>query len=619
MAQVEMFAAKANSPVTELTAAITDVATTVSVLDASKLPDAPNIATIGVDETAETIKYTGKSGNTLTGVTRGFSGTAAKAWAIGVGVARYFTAYDADALRENVAEHSAELVTVNAQLADISTVLVGVSWYGAIADGNSHPLSERYATLAQAQSVYPFATSLTNEIDWCALQMALNSGNNIAVYGGLIVDQAATASRGGIKLSGNGSITLTNKNDDILRITGTELSPLDNIEIYGLEFIGNADKADITPQRAINMFWVNTVNIHDCIFKEFNCAMRLQRCNDLQVHHNKLYDIHETSDNINGYGVLYEGCKRQTTSFNQFYRVERHSIYLNGYEAAVISGNTLIGDPAYVPASGYEMPIKLTNGNGCSILNNTCRYTVGFVWLDTAFDGLLLGPEDVIISGNACENYLQNDSIVTGWIFLKGMYMKNIKVTSNTFKTAYNHAFHYTGSGNVEITNNTIDGGVQGLRVDTASTGARIKFSDNLLLNLTSGINVTNANALIYGRNNGFKNVSAVSNWNSIYPNVAVLDNYDIDSVDAKLINSGESTIDVRLGNTFRVSNTGVTNVTGLSGQGKQQKVTLYFTNGNTILKHSSTFRMKTGADVTSVVGMVKVFYQESIGNWWEI
>ncbi|OMD32087.1 GDSL-type esterase/lipase family protein [Paenibacillus odorifer] len=110
MAQVEMFAAQANSPATELTAAITDVATTVSVLDASKLPDAPNIATIGVDESAETIKYTGKSGNTLTGVTRGFSGTVAKAWATGVGVARYFTAYDADALRENVTEHSAQLV-----------------------------------------------------------------------------------------------------------------------------------------------------------------------------------------------------------------------------------------------------------------------------------------------------------------------------------------------------------------------------------------------------------------------------------------------------------------------------------------------------------------------------
>ncbi|OMC94376.1 NosD domain-containing protein [Paenibacillus odorifer] len=132
MAQVEMFAAKANSPATELTAAITDVATTVSVLDASKLPDAPNIATIGVDESAETVRYAGKSGNDLTGVTRGFSGTVAKAWATGVGVARYFTAYDADALRENVAGHSAELVSVSEQLADIT---LNVKMFGAIGNG----------------------------------------------------------------------------------------------------------------------------------------------------------------------------------------------------------------------------------------------------------------------------------------------------------------------------------------------------------------------------------------------------------------------------------------------------------------------------------------------------
>lgn len=112
MALQEMFPAVANSPATELSAAITDIQTTITLLDASKLPDAPNIATIGVDETAETVRYEGKSGNTLTGVTRGFSGTVAKAWGIGVGVARYFTAYDADALRENVAGHSAQLADI---------------------------------------------------------------------------------------------------------------------------------------------------------------------------------------------------------------------------------------------------------------------------------------------------------------------------------------------------------------------------------------------------------------------------------------------------------------------------------------------------------------------------
>ncbi|ETT64954.1 hypothetical protein BSK66_08040 [Paenibacillus odorifer] len=136
MAQMEMFPAVANSPATELSAAITDIQTTITLLDASKLPDAPNIATIGVDESAETVRYAGKSGNDLTGVTRGFSGTLAKAWGIGVGVARYFTAYDADALRGNVAEHSAQL----AEIEKVTPTVVNLKFFprlvGEIDDTN---------------------------------------------------------------------------------------------------------------------------------------------------------------------------------------------------------------------------------------------------------------------------------------------------------------------------------------------------------------------------------------------------------------------------------------------------------------------------------------------------
>jgi hypothetical protein len=47
--------------------------------------------------------------------------------------------------------------------------------FGAIGDGLSHHLSGVYATLADAQVVYPFATSLSQEIDYCALQKAITS------------------------------------------------------------------------------------------------------------------------------------------------------------------------------------------------------------------------------------------------------------------------------------------------------------------------------------------------------------------------------------------------------------------------------------------------------------
>ncbi|CRY58847.1 Tail fiber [Yersinia kristensenii] len=52
--------------------------------------------------------------------------------------------------------------------------------FGAIGDGTVHPLSERYATLAAAQAVYPHVTSLGQTIDWAACQAAENYTRGIA-------------------------------------------------------------------------------------------------------------------------------------------------------------------------------------------------------------------------------------------------------------------------------------------------------------------------------------------------------------------------------------------------------------------------------------------------------
>lgn len=49
--------------------------------------------------------------------------------------------------------------------------------FGAIGDAQPHPLSERYATLAAAQAVYPFVTRLNQTQDWAAIQAALNAAS----------------------------------------------------------------------------------------------------------------------------------------------------------------------------------------------------------------------------------------------------------------------------------------------------------------------------------------------------------------------------------------------------------------------------------------------------------
>ena len=98
MTTEKMYAAIPGSPVTTLDGSHTDSITTISVADATILPDPGEdgqIVTI-YDLSAnkfETIHYTGKSGNDLTGCHRGWEGDA-QSWDGGEKVARLITAYD---------------------------------------------------------------------------------------------------------------------------------------------------------------------------------------------------------------------------------------------------------------------------------------------------------------------------------------------------------------------------------------------------------------------------------------------------------------------------------------------------------------------------------------------
>ena len=88
-----MYAGAINSPQTTLDGTHTDAVETITVVSTSVFPAAPNIATIGNSASSETILYTGKTGTTLTGVTRGWEGDAA-AWSDGDVISRNFTQYD---------------------------------------------------------------------------------------------------------------------------------------------------------------------------------------------------------------------------------------------------------------------------------------------------------------------------------------------------------------------------------------------------------------------------------------------------------------------------------------------------------------------------------------------
>ena len=105
----QMFNPMVNSPATILTNPIGSSDTTITIEDGSILPIGPNLATIGLDADAETVRYSSIFGKTvgeittfeLSGVTRGFQGTA-REWNAGTPISRNFTAYDQSQIQKNL-------------------------------------------------------------------------------------------------------------------------------------------------------------------------------------------------------------------------------------------------------------------------------------------------------------------------------------------------------------------------------------------------------------------------------------------------------------------------------------------------------------------------------------
>ncbi|MEK3776619.1 tail fiber protein [Paenibacillus sp. FSL K6-4396] len=128
-----MYPAAINSKQTELAEAIDDTQTSFIVLDGSVLPPAPNLLTLGTDESAETVLYTGKTGNEITGVTRGFE-SGAVSWSAGTKLARFFTAHDHDTFRENIADldqRLKDIVIPSASLTEQGIVMLSKSTTGS--------------------------------------------------------------------------------------------------------------------------------------------------------------------------------------------------------------------------------------------------------------------------------------------------------------------------------------------------------------------------------------------------------------------------------------------------------------------------------------------------------
>lgn len=122
MALPDVYPAQVGSPYTTLSAAYTTGGTTMSVVDATKLPDAPNIVCLSGSVSGE-FRYTGKDGNNLTGVSA-LTGTPTTTWAIGTYAFRGIAAYDVTSLQQRSSAVQSQVDF----LAQLNSPIIGIEW-----------------------------------------------------------------------------------------------------------------------------------------------------------------------------------------------------------------------------------------------------------------------------------------------------------------------------------------------------------------------------------------------------------------------------------------------------------------------------------------------------------
>lgn len=116
----------------------------------------------------------------------------------------------------------------------------GDSLLNGVADGGSHPLSERFDSLTEAQDKFPFVDSLTEQIDRAAIQSALEASRSVELPGGEhYIDRSIDG-------------TLSTVNDEGLRISGNSKAA----ELLGET--GARPIIDLTAQRAPTVEGIRT-------------------------------------------------------------------------------------------------------------------------------------------------------------------------------------------------------------------------------------------------------------------------------------------------------------------------------------------------------------------------
>lgn len=160
--------------------------------------------------------------------------------------------------------------------------------FGATLDGTLKPLSQFYSTLAEAKSVYPFVTSLTQSVDYAAIQAAINTGRTVYIPYGFAFVNSTIYIGNSTKIIGEGNPQI-NRAQTFISVDGnislfalTQGSSSNvrmyQVEIDGLYIFYNDGSTPLTPsgndnKKAFNFYSteMSTTGLENSLIK--NCTV----------------------------------------------------------------------------------------------------------------------------------------------------------------------------------------------------------------------------------------------------------------------------------------------------------------------------------------------------------
>jgi parallel beta-helix repeat protein len=377
---------------------------------------------------------------------------------------------------------------------------VSVKDFGAVGDGNSKPLSNYFANLSAAQTYFPAATSLSDQLDWAAFSKAIQSNRTIFVPAGTYQFGANSLFIQGsnIKIHGTGQTSLITTS--VLPNSSVNgMIQLGNCSNIVFEDIGFSSTSVYGSQLVDNFYglvWSQNRNLLQIIFQRCYFTAPTANTNGIKI----INENSQIADNIECIDCIFQDLGRMGVEFQNHNDAAPLARY-RGFKSdrCVYKNIGLIANGMGVSLSGI--------GENCIISNNT---------FDNCRIGLeLVGPNDTTVISNKFLNFpLANANIYDypsnsgrPFSFTGARVMSGTRVIGNTTENPIPGSTYFWGQRDMILSNNILNHALQSWNsTRTYVPGETLPFSGTIYICL-----VTNSNR----QPNTNPSFWATSNWSS--------------------------------------------------------------------------------------------------------